>query len=90
MVQLVKNDPSTPTFSTPSSPFSPAGSEIPIDTKDVFGKYLVYMEGKSPAVNKYKQNKEIREQNIWANEIELKRSHSDEPFTCLPNAQLIK
>jgi hypothetical protein len=89
MVLIGKPESSSSSAAT-GSVFSPAGSEIPIDTKDVFGKYLVYMEGQKPPVNKYKQNKEIREQNIWANEIELKRSPSDEPFTVLPNAQLIK
>ena len=72
----------------PSSPSIIAGSEIPIDTKDIFGKYLVYMEGKQPPVSKYQQNKAEREKNIWATEIEVKRIRSDDPFKFLPNAQL--
>jgi hypothetical protein len=44
-----------------------AGNEIPIDTKDIFGKYLVYMEGKQ-GTNKYQLNKRMKEENIWATE----------------------
>jgi len=72
---------------SPSSPSCIAGSQIPIDTKDIFGKYLVYMEGKQPAVSKYQQNKEMREKNIWATEVELKRNRLEESVMFLPNAQ---
>jgi hypothetical protein len=66
---------------------SRARGEIPIDTKDVFGKYIEYMKGRQ-LVNKYQQNKRMKEDNIWANEIKVNRNVCDEHIDFLPNRQI--
>jgi hypothetical protein len=63
-----------------------AGSEIPIDTKDVFGKYIEYMKGRQ-SVNKYQQNKRMKEDNIWANEVKVNNNVCEDHVDFLPNRQ---